>query len=70
MVEVKVIEMPGFVQTVGVPGGSTIRDAIVAANLSTSADVNVQRNHEKDVPQTEQVADGDRIVIAKAAKGN
>jgi putative ubiquitin-RnfH superfamily antitoxin RatB of RatAB toxin-antitoxin module len=70
MVEVKVIEMPGFVQTVGVPDGSTIRDAIVAANLSTSADVRVQRNHEKDVPQTEQVADGDRIVIAKAAKGN
>lgn len=70
MLEVKVIELPGFTKTVAVNNGATIRDAIVAAEVNIGADVKVQRNHEKDVAQSATVAEGDRIVVAKAAKGN
>ena len=69
-ITVKVIRVPGGVSEVAVPAGSTVGDALSAANISDISDSETIKVGSETVSQSSSISDGDRIVISQGAKGN
>lgn len=68
IITAKVIRVPGAVSEIGLEEGSTVGDALNAANEHPSDNEVVNLNGNKAELST-TLKDGDRIVIAKGAKG-
>ena len=69
MIEVKVVKVPSVVKNVALEDGSTVNTAL------ETACVDVPTNHKVTVNGDSQgtsfvLSDGDKIIIAKGAKGN
>lgn len=69
VITVKVIRVPGAVKEVGLEEGSTVEAALAAAELSVSDGEGVKLNA-ADTTMDTVLSDGDKIIIAKGAKGN
>jgi len=67
--EVRVVRVPGAIQTVMLEDGLTVKDALSAANTEVSSEEAMKLNG-NDCSVTDLVKDGDRIIISKGAKGN
>lgn len=66
---IKVIRVPGGVNELQMAPGSTVKDALSILGITTSEGEGIQVNGANaDLSYTLQ--DGDRITIAKGAKGN
>ena len=68
-ITVKVIRVPVGVQEVAIDDGSTVADALSAADISPNSNEAIKIGAES-VSLDSPVLDGDRIVIAQGAKGN
>lgn len=68
-ITVKVIRVPGGVQEVAIDDGSTVADALSAANITPNSNEAIKIGAES-VTLDSPVLDGDRVVIAQGAKGN
>lgn len=68
-ITVKVIRVPGAVSEVGLYDGATVADALVAANETVNSGEAVKVGA-ADASQNTVLQDGDRVIIAKGAKGN
>lgn len=69
MLTIKIVQVPGAVQEVVLENGATVSDALSAANITVGSNECVKVNNE-DVAQSTLLENGDRIVVAKGAKGN
>lgn len=68
VITVKVIRVPGSVSEVGLESGSTVGQALEAANVSVGSGESVKLGG-ADTTMDAVVTDGARVLIAKAAKG-
>lgn len=68
VITLKVIRVPGQVVEVGLDAGSSVQDALNAADVSVGSGESVKLNG-ADANMTDVVTDGSRILVAKAAKG-
>lgn len=66
---VKVTEVPGTTQEVGLNDGATVSDALTAAGKTVGSNMELTVNGSKASNDT-VLSDNARIVIAKSAKGN
>ena len=69
MITVKVAKAPGAVVEVVLDSGATVSDAIEAAGKTVDDGQGVSLNG-SSTQLSASVSDGDRVVIAKGAKGN
>jgi hypothetical protein len=69
MITVKIIRVPGLAVEVGLNDGATVGDALAAANVTINAGEQLSVNTVEATTST-VLADGDRVILAKAAKGN
>ena len=67
-IEVKVVRVPGAVKDVALNSGSTVSDALAAAGVNLGAGESVTMNGVA-APGSQPVNNGDRIIVAKGAKG-
>lgn len=67
-ISVKVIRVPGAVSEVGLNDGSTVQDALNAANVTVGQTESLQVNGTATTT-AQRLSDGDRVIIAKGAKG-
>lgn len=68
-ITVKVIRIPGGVQEVALAPGSSVGDALSAANIETTSSESIKIGT-NTVDESSAVSDGDRVVISQGAKGN
>ena len=68
VITVKVIRVPGTVTEVGLESGSTVGDALSAASIEVGSGEAVSLNG-STVATDATVNDGDRLIVAKGAKG-
>lgn len=68
-IEVMVIRIPGFTKNVALNDGATVGDALSAAGVSIGESETVKIGG-LDANAGTVVRNGDRVVIAKGAKGN
>lgn len=68
MINVKVIRVPGTVQDVALNNGATVQDALNEASISIGEGEKMQLNG-LDTHSGASLNDGDRIIVAKGAKG-
>lgn len=69
VITVKVMRVPGATQEVALDSGATVGDALSAASMNVASGESVKLNGAAtDLSST--LSDGDRIIIAKGAKGN
>lgn len=69
MITVKVIRVPGVAVEVGLNDGATVTDALTAANTSLQSGEQLTING-APAELNSSLSDGDRVILAKAAKGN
>jgi hypothetical protein len=69
MITVKVIRVPGVAVEVGLNDGASVSDALSAANMTLAAGEQLTVNGMEASTDT-ILADADRVILAKAAKGN
>ena len=67
--EVKVVRVPGRTSVVELNNGATVQDALTAAEVSVS-EGEVCKLNAVDADMSASVHEGDKIIIAKGAKGN
>ena len=67
-ITVKVVRVPGTITEIMLDEGQTINSALQVSNTSVSSSETVQLNGATVSLDTE-VKDGDRIIVAKSAKG-
>ncbi len=68
-ISVKVVRVPGAVTEVELNDGATVADALAAAGTSLSSGEAVKVDA-TPAELTTTLSDGNRVVIAKGAKGN
>lgn len=68
-INVKVCRIPGSVNEVCLEDGASVADALAAASQTVGSGEAVKLNG-FDTSMDAPVNDGDRIIIAKGAKGN
>lgn len=64
---IKVVSVPGPVTEVALEPGSTVTDALSAANVSTGANHTVSVNGDPS-DGDRALSDGDRVIVSLAAK--
>ena len=69
MITVKVIQVPGAVVEVALNAGATVADALNAANITVGEGEGLKVDG-NDATETQTLSDGQRVIAAKAAKGN
>lgn len=69
VIEVKVVRVPGAVKDVMLNDGATVADALSAAGITLESGEAAKVNG-SDVDSTTTLSNGDRVILAKAAKGN
>ena len=67
-IEVKVVRVPGAVTDVALNSGATVSDALRAANIDMGEGETVSMNG-ATVNGSRALSQGDRIIVAKGAKG-
>lgn len=67
-IEVKVVRVPGAVTEVVLNSGATVADALRSANIDLGSGETVSMNG-STVSGGQQLSNGDRIIVAKGAKG-
>ncbi len=67
--EVKVIRVPGRTSTVEIPEGACVADALTQAGMSVGAGESCKLNA-ITASMEAVLTEGDKIIIAKGAKGN
>lgn len=67
--EVKVVRVPGRTTVVELDNGATVQDALKAAEVTVSSG-EVCKLNALDADMTAVLHEGDKIIIAKGAKGN
>lgn len=68
-VTVKVVQVPGKTEEVVLESGATVSDALSTAGINDTSGYSVKLNAE-NTSMDSTVSDGDRIIVAKSAKGN
>lgn len=69
MIEVKVVRVPAVMKDVALEDGATVADALRAADLSVQTGEKIQVNG-VDATPSKVLSNGDRVILAKGAKGN
>jgi len=67
-IEVKVVRVPGAVTSVALNDGSNVGEALQAAGIDLTPGETVSMNG-TTVQSGQTVSNGDRIIVAKGAKG-
>ncbi len=67
--EIKVIRVPGRTSTVEVPDGSSVAEALNAANINLQAGEACKVNG-STADLNASLSEGDKVIVAKGAKGN
>jgi len=67
-IEAKVVRVPGAVKEVQLNAGATVSDALEAAGVMLTPGETVSMNG-STVDSGRPVSNGDRIIVAKGAKG-
>jgi len=66
---VKIVRVPGGVTEVGLNQGSTVADALSAANIELNNDAGIKVGS-VDADRGYTLVDGDRVIYSIGAKGN
>lgn len=67
VITVKVVRIPGAVVELGLENGSTVKQALEAANFTLGPNESISVNA-TPVSENHVLKEGDRILLAKAAK--
>jgi len=67
-IEVKVVRVPGAVTDVVLNSGAVVSEALASANISLGSGETVSMNG-ATVDGNRTLSNGDRIIVAKGAKG-
>lgn len=67
--QVKVVRVPGAVSDLELDDGATVGDALSAAQLTVGSGETIKVNGSSATEST-RLSNGDRIIVAKGAKGN
>lgn len=67
-IEVKVVRVPGAVTDVVLNSGATVLEALASANITLGTGETVSMNG-TSVDGNRSLSNGDRIIVAKGAKG-
>lgn len=67
--EVSVIRVPGRTQTVEIPDGGSVAEALNRANIALQSGEACKLNG-ANASLDDRCSEGDKIIVAKGAKGN
>jgi len=67
--EVQVIRVPGNTNTVEIPEGGTVGEALNAANISLGGNESCKLDG-NSASASDRCSEGSKVIVAKGAKGN
>lgn len=69
-VSVKIVEVPGAVREVVLEDGATVSDALTTAGMTVRDGYKLEVSGKPGASEGTVLSDGDKVVLAKGAKGN